>query len=496
MKKSIFLFSTLFFLHLIKGNEPSNNKVKLGLIGKQLIKKQELEKEDSKIKLPVALFSFPVSNEYSPISGIQAILEKCIINEKSKIRGAYYTFGLTNVADSIVSTIRNNSLSATLIVDEDELTDQKARGKRMQKALNVIYQNKGEIRVTNKKRISVNGESMHHKFMIFDHTDAIDGNTQQKKIVITGSWNASQPAEQDHWENVVILNDLNIIKAFEEEFNRLCKYSKVLTVEPSKYTKGEPEILPEKPKENAISQLVYFSPGIKNSLDMLIEQEKEKIRIAMEIFELDGIEENFIKIAKTIGEKNNSESVILIVDKGFNNDRYKKEALCKMVQAPYVRAYKNIYQKMTDNSLNQVKSSKYQKMHHKFILFNNVNNKGPLIWTGSYNITNRAEERNWENVVILNDSNIIGAFKEEWEILLASSEELKKEEIVSSSPKRKPNADLIEKLKTMYLFSDDTAKKNKNGLANNQNITEQAVKTGSTIVIDNQVTIDAFKKEI
>ncbi len=48
---------------------------------------------------------------------------------------------------------------------------------------------------------------VHHKFCIIDD-----------KIVITGSYNWTYTAELKNWENIVILNDLKIVKGFIDEF--------------------------------------------------------------------------------------------------------------------------------------------------------------------------------------------------------------------------------------------------------------------------------------
>lgn len=54
------------------------------------------------------------------------------------------------------------------------------------------------------------------------------------------------------------------------------------------------------------------------------------------------------------------------------------------------------------------------KMHHKFFLFTqNVNDK-PFLVTGSANYTWSAQEKNEENIVVLNDQTLIDEFNKEW----------------------------------------------------------------------------------
>lgn len=53
---------------------------------------------------------------------------------------------------------------------------------------------------------------MHHKFAIFD----------QKKV-LTGSYNWTRSAASANFENIVLLEDIHTVRAFEKEFDRLWK---------------------------------------------------------------------------------------------------------------------------------------------------------------------------------------------------------------------------------------------------------------------------------
>ncbi|AWW30722.1 hypothetical protein DN752_11630 [Echinicola strongylocentroti] len=53
---------------------------------------------------------------------------------------------------------------------------------------------------------------MHHKFAIFD----------QKKV-LTGSYNWTRSAAEFNYENIVLLEDIHTVRAFEREFERLWK---------------------------------------------------------------------------------------------------------------------------------------------------------------------------------------------------------------------------------------------------------------------------------
>jgi len=52
---------------------------------------------------------------------------------------------------------------------------------------------------------------------------------------------------------------------------------------------------------------------------------------------------------------------------------------------------------------------KHGSMHHKFIIVDNT-----ILFTGSYNFTNDAENRNCENVIITDLPEIVAAYREEF----------------------------------------------------------------------------------
>ena len=59
------------------------------------------------------------------------------------------------------------------------------------------------------------------------------------------------------------------------------------------------------------------------------------------------------------------------------------------------------------------------KMHHKFAIFD-----GEAVITGSYNWTMESEEKNYENIVILDDSEAAAAYQKEFNRLWAEAREV------------------------------------------------------------------------
>jgi len=63
-----------------------------------------------------------------------------------------------------------------------------------------------------KIRIGKGRGIMHNKFAVID-----------EKEVITGSYNWTNNAEENNYENAVFITDPEIVKQFSSEFDRLCQ---------------------------------------------------------------------------------------------------------------------------------------------------------------------------------------------------------------------------------------------------------------------------------
>ncbi len=57
---------------------------------------------------------------------------------------------------------------------------------------------------------------MHDKFAVFDHQEAI-----------TGSYNWTNNAEHNNWENALFLNDKNTVDEYEKEFKKILGFTKL-----------------------------------------------------------------------------------------------------------------------------------------------------------------------------------------------------------------------------------------------------------------------------
>lgn len=178
--------------------------------------KNTQSKKSVKTKLP--LVQFP-QVYFSP--GIKNFFIKCIHDEQEKLEGAWYRFTLYKAAEAIVKGIKERNISVSLAVNRDYTTD-------FCSPLKLIIQNGGHVYKKDKGRASEKQEQyehLHHKFMIFHK------NSTNKKLIWTGSFNATGQANVNNFENVVILDDDESIAKFETEFASVLTYCTPITEE-------------------------------------------------------------------------------------------------------------------------------------------------------------------------------------------------------------------------------------------------------------------------
>lgn len=87
---------------------------------------------------------------------------------------------------------------------------------------------------------------------------------------------------------------------------------------------------------------------------------------------------------------------------------------------PFLSSYHNLghfnhQKKMSPEQRRQL--SIRPVMHHKFCIFNKNSEDASLVWTGSFNFTHSAATKNQENALVIRDTTIVQAFKEQFEII-------------------------------------------------------------------------------
>lgn len=157
---------------------------------------------------------------------------------------------------------------------------------------------------------------------------------------------------------------------------------------------NDPSIYLEKVLFNSEQKILksFFAPDddIKSVLINLIKAEKEKILIAIYWMTQKEIADALIDAYERGVE------IEVIADRSYGTDRFSK--------IPYLANSKiPVWVFQTDFKTNAL-------MHNKFIIFlRNILDK-PIVMTGSYNWTKRANDSSQENVVISEDKCIVQAF--------------------------------------------------------------------------------------
>ncbi len=164
-----------------------------------------------------AILPFP-QVYFSP--GIKEVLITFIRNEQKELKGAWYRFTLFNAAKTISEKIKNERVKTTFVIDKSNFSDDFCSPLALiAKAGGSIYKQDKDRNLTNPGRF----ETMHHKFMIFSK------NVNNKKLLWTGSFNATGQADKKNSENVCIIDDPASILKFETEFKTLLEYSSLIS---------------------------------------------------------------------------------------------------------------------------------------------------------------------------------------------------------------------------------------------------------------------------
>jgi len=212
---------------------------------------------------------------------------------------------------------------------------------------------------------------MHNKFCIFDNS-----------IVLTGSFN---PTENDAFKNnnnVIIIESKLLSNNYELEFNELWNYNfgkGQVNLEPILYFNG-------KKYEN------YFCPEDGCQKHVLDELENSQKSIYFMIF---SFTDSYI--ADKLIEKNN-----LGLD------------VRGIVEAKRITMEYEQYNPLFENNVLVKKDKNNYTLHHKVFIIDNQ-----TVITGSYNPTKAADEKNDENILIINDKDVVQKYLDEFDDLFS-----------------------------------------------------------------------------
>jgi len=137
---------------------------------------------------------------FSPHGGIRERIIKACNLSKTSIDAAVFDFTSGNLADALVRA-KERGIALRVIADPKRGADKHSEVPFLQK--------KG----VNLRLLPGKGRGiMHNKFAIFDG-----------RILLTGSYNWTESAEEYNWENVIILEDTAVVRAYRDEFEKMWK---------------------------------------------------------------------------------------------------------------------------------------------------------------------------------------------------------------------------------------------------------------------------------
>ena len=142
-------------------------------------------------------------------TNIQDELIKRINQSTDNLKIAVTWFTNHDLFDAVIKKLANPEYKVTLIVLNDRINN-KQEGVNFQR----LIESNGSFYYSSVENM------VHHKFCIIDD-----------KIVITGSYNWTYYAENRNWENIVILESSEVVKAYIEEFEKvILKHDRVYSI--------------------------------------------------------------------------------------------------------------------------------------------------------------------------------------------------------------------------------------------------------------------------
>ena len=137
---------------------------------------------------------------FSPHGGIRDRIIKACNLSKTSIDVAIFDITSGDLADALVRA-KDRGIALRVIADPK-------RGAGKHSETPFLLKKGVNIRLLPGKGRGI----MHNKFAIFDG-----------RILLTGSYNWTESAEEYNWENVIILEDTTVVRAYREQFEKMWK---------------------------------------------------------------------------------------------------------------------------------------------------------------------------------------------------------------------------------------------------------------------------------
>ncbi len=229
---------------------------------------------------------------------------------------------------------------------------------------------------------------MHHKFLIIDATEEMDS------WVITGSTNLTTQQIATDNNNALFIQDQSLAQIFEMEFEEMWGSSTAIpNTNNSRFGQFKNDNTPKWLMVGDVPMEIYFSPSDNTSfhISQAMLNAQESISLALLLF-------THNPLANTVIQKHHQGLNV----RGLIND---------------INASGSRFQALLNNGVNMHPNTVPNvQLHHKYAIIDAESNaESPKVVTGSHNWTNRAENHNDENTLIIHDADIANIFRQEFE---------------------------------------------------------------------------------
>jgi phosphatidylserine/phosphatidylglycerophosphate/cardiolipin synthase-like enzyme len=232
------------------------------------------------------------------------------------------------------------------------------------------------------------GSGMHNKYLV------VDAASMDNSYVLAGSTNFTENQLDFDFNNIVVVQDRSLSKAYTIEFNEMWGSSSNTPNEA--LSRFGPDKVNNTPKQFVIGGKnveLYFSPsdGTTNGIIQALNTTNASVEFALLVFTV-------AAIADVLIDLNNS---FFINVRGMIDQ---------------VNTTGSEFEHLTENLVPVLEHDFPQvQLHHKYAIVDRANlNSDPLVITGSHNWSASANNVNDENMLVIHDANITNQFYQEW----------------------------------------------------------------------------------
>jgi phosphatidylserine/phosphatidylglycerophosphate/cardiolipin synthase-like enzyme len=234
---------------------------------------------------------------------------------------------------------------------------------------------------------------MHNKFAIFDFRDT---SSFTDDWVWTGSWNATDPGDNDDAQNSIEIQDKALANAYTMEFNEMWGSSTdTPAASQSRFGARKTDNTPHKFNIEGTPVELYFSPSDQTTLHIFetLSTATSSINVCMLTFTRADLAGELV-LKKAAGDK-----VRVVMDNNTDSG--------------------NQFSFLQTNGIDvHLKGSALGSglLHHKYAVIDGENSKADeIVITGSHNWSTSAETANNENTLIIHSSRIANLYLQEFE---------------------------------------------------------------------------------